>query len=310
MRQDKKRHGVVEDRDYRSLGSLQCLSSDFGLESLGEMLESPWVRVVINNWYSQARDHSHKAEATPYDASRGLLHKRLFQTDGFRVHDWPVASCRSEDNDDNSEKKVSAVTGLASSEPQDGSSPMEIDSYPSSARVQIRSTFSPGPRVTFSSRKSVWLLGGYVEDRSVPTMISPRPRIHLLPTSYTDLYAELGVLCPDSEQTALCLICGEVLNANGRGECTKHAAKCGAGACIFFLLQECQGLIMHNNKAVYVQSPYVDSHGETPQYRGRPLNLDLDRYDIFRELWTGHGIRQKVVQERGSARQVIIADFY
>ena len=144
----------------------------------------------------------------------------------------------------------------------------------------------------------------------MPLITSPRPRIRMLPTSYTDLYAELGHLCPDSEQTALCLICGEVLNANGKGECTKHSTKCGAGACIFFLLQECQGLIMHGNKAVYLQSPYVDSHGETPQYRGRPLNLDLDRYELLREVWFSHGVRQKVVAERASARQVILNDFY
>lgn len=310
LRQDKKRHSAAEDREYPSLGVLHCLLSDLGLESINEMLQSPLVRLVINNWYCQAREHTNKAEATPYDVSRAMLQKRLYQTEGFRVFDWPVESCRSEEDDEDGEKKVSAVTSLAPSEPQDGSSPMELDSYPSSARVGIRSTSSPGPHVAFSSRKTVSLLGGYIEDRSVPTRITPQPRIHMLPTSYTDLYAELGILCPDSEQTALCLICGEVLNANGKGECTRHSAKCGAGACIFFLLQECQGLIMHNNKAVYVQSPYVDSHGETPQYRGRPLNLDLDRYDIFRELWTGHGIRQKVVQERGSARQVIIADFY
>ena len=35
-------------------------------------------------------------------------------------------------------------------------------------------------------------------------------RISCLPRSYTDLYAELVSLCPDCEQIALCLICGEV----------------------------------------------------------------------------------------------------
>ena len=67
---------------------------------------------------------------------------------------------------------------------------------------------------------------------------------------------------------------------------------------------------MHGDKAAYVHSPYVDSHGETPQYRGRPLNLDLDRYNLLHELWSGHTVRQRVVAERGSSRQVIIADFY
>jgi len=137
-----------------------------------------------------------------------------------------------------------------------------------------------------------------------------RPYIDSLPTSYTDLYAKLGSLCPDSEQTSLCLICGEVLNAGGKGECTKHAYRCGGGSGIFFLLQECIGLIMHGVKAAYVHSPYVDSHGETPHYRGRPLNLDLDRYNTLHELWSGHLVRQKVISERGNSRQVIIANFY
>jgi hypothetical protein len=79
---------------------------------------------------------------------------------------------------------------------------------------------------------------------------------------------------------------------------------------MFFLLQECAGLVMHNGKAAYIHSPYVDSHGETPQYRGRPLNLDLDRYDHLREVWSGHSIRQQVLAERESSRQIIVDGFY
>ena len=67
---------------------------------------------------------------------------------------------------------------------------------------------------------------------------------------------------------------------------------------------------MHGVKAAYIHSPYVDSHGETPQYRGRPLNLDLDRYGILREMWSGHLVRERVISERANSRQVIIANFY
>lgn len=135
-------------------------------------------------------------------------------------------------------------------------------------------------------------------------------RIFYLPKSYTDLYAQLSEMCPDCEQTALCLVCGQVLNAGGKGECTKHAYKCGGGAGIYFLVQECVGLIMHGQKAAYMLSPYVDFYGETPQYRGRPLNLDLDRYRIMQSLWSGHLVREKVIAERASTRQVIIPNFY
>jgi len=309
----KHKNPILDVGGHHSLTIVNELISDLGLEYLDEMLDSAHVREIMAHWFKNACKHMEKFEVTEMnDAPKKMTQKRIFQTEGFRVLDWPLETFRSEETEKLlNEKKISNLVSSLSEEPKDGSAPMEVDSYLSPvrvARVDVRS-ISSSPVVSFSSRKSVNLLGGYVEESNA-MLVTPRPRIYVLPTSYTDLYAELGVLCPESEQTALCLICGEVLNANGKGECTKHSFKCGAGACIFFLLQECQGLIIHNGKAVYVQSPYVDSHGETPQYRGRPLNLDLDRYEIFRELWTGHGIRQKVVQERGSARQVIITDFY
>lgn len=102
----------------------------------------------------------------------------------------------------------------------------------------------------------------------------------------------------------------QILNASGKGECTKHAGRCGGGAGIYFLVQECVGLVIHEQKAAYVHSPYVDYFGETPQYRGRPLNLNLDRYHILRSLWSGHLIREKVAAERANTRQVIIPNFY
>jgi len=173
----------------------------------------------------------------------------------------------------------------------------------------------------FHFRKKMNLAGEEMDDGRVPLLgdtafeDSPvqensKPRIKRLPTSYTDLYAELGTLSPSSEQTALCLVCGEILNAAGKGECTDHAYKCGAGSGVFFLLQECVSLIVYGGKAAYIHSPYVDSHGETPQYRGRPLNLDMNRYGILQELWSGHLVREKVVSERGSSRQVIIPGYY
>jgi Proteolysis_6 C-terminal len=177
---------------------------------------------------------------------------------------------------------------------------------PSSLVTSVYSV--PLTLLTGNTRKCVPLLGGYAiqETRRDHSSLT----IPMIPTSYTDLYAELGTILPDCEQTAVCLICGQILNAGGRGECTRHAAKCGAGAGIFFLLQECTGLLLHKNKAAYIQSPYVDSHGETPQYRGRPLNLDMDRYELLRELWFSHGVRQKVVAERVGTRQMIVPDFY
>jgi len=136
------------------------------------------------------------------------------------------------------------------------------------------------------------------------------PCILALPTSYTDLYAALMSVLPDSELTAVCVVCGEVIDGKGKGLCTKHAFKCGGGSGIFYLLQECRGLILHKEKAAHVYSLYVDSHGETPKYCRRPLNLDKSRYNFFRKLWFGHLLRQEVILERSKAREIIDNNFY
>eukprot|EP00553_Chaetoceros_curvisetus_P001174 CAMPEP_0204617540 /NCGR_PEP_ID=MMETSP0717-20131115/4492_1 /ASSEMBLY_ACC=CAM_ASM_000666 /TAXON_ID=230516 /ORGANISM="Chaetoceros curvisetus" /LENGTH=467 /DNA_ID=CAMNT_0051631099 /DNA_START=70 /DNA_END=1470 /DNA_ORIENTATION=+ len=130
------------------------------------------------------------------------------------------------------------------------------------------------------SQKTLPLLRGSFEGLSKSSN-----SIKSLPISYTDLYASLGTMSPHSEVTAVCLVCGEVLDAGGKGECTKHAHICGGGSGIFFLLQECIGLALNKERAAYIPSPYVDSHGETPQYRGRPLNMDISRYEHLHELW-------------------------
>ncbi|CAN0458875.1 unnamed protein product, partial [Hapterophycus canaliculatus] len=81
---------------------------------------------------------------------------------------------------------------------------------------------------------------------------------------------------------AVCLVCGEVLDASGRGQCTKHVKECGCGVGLFFLLQECAVLLIHGRKASYFPSPYADAYGERQRhsFRGRPLFLDQRRYEV------------------------------
>jgi Proteolysis_6 C-terminal len=291
----------------------------FHMESLDDMLQSSLVQQVVSSWYDTACLHA-MSEGRVAHASmmpQATLKNRLYRTQGFRLYDWPSAGsfdvkeikeAISQIGDKDASKD--GTTEQSRSVP---SSPMQIESIaPSTALTptsEVLRKQPPPTLVTFLSKKTVALLGGFTPDTLSPKPGS-HPRVAVIPTSYTDLYAELGTLLPDCEQTAVCLICGEVLNAAGKGECTRHSYKCGAGAGMFFLLQECSGLIMHKSKAAYIHSPYVDSHGETPQYRGRPLNLDLDRYEHLREVWYGHAVRQQVVAERGSSRQVILPDFY
>ena len=123
-----------------------------------------------------------------------------------------------------------------------------------------------------------------------------------------DLYAKAGKLRPDAERTAVCLVCGQVLNSGGKGECTRHSYTCGAGTGIFFLLQDYVGLIMHQGVGSHIRSIYVDSHGETPV--GRPLYLDAARYEHLRGLWFGHGVRQEVITVREATQQAIREDYY
>jgi hypothetical protein len=293
-----------------SLVTLEKLRSLFRLEPIGEMLQSDAIRAVVSSWYEDARRHA-KAATLPSDTISGsgaAVCGRLFRTQGFRVFDWPMDSCQYNVPVNASTSKKDTPPTSKADEPQDEVAvPMEIDTIqPAGIQTSVSELISRVTRALV--KKSVPLIGGYALEPTAKN--SGRPRVARIPSSYTDLYAELGQLLPDSEQTAVCLICGEVLNAGGKGECTRHSFKCGAGTGMFFLLQECAGLIMHNGKAAYIHSPFVDSHGETPQYRGRPLNLDLDRYDHLNEVWSGHGIRQQVVAERGGSRQVIVPDFY
>jgi len=303
--------GVQEnDNTFTTLAELHTL---FRLEPISEILQSDAIRQVVSNWYETARSHA-KAKALPaatISRSGASVTSRLFETQGFRVYDWPMESCHNAANRNQLDRKYKEKETSASQD-KIGGTPMEIDSPVEPDVLPINPAVQPQAHpslVTFSSKKNVKLIGGYTLEAN-PMVNNKRPRVSVVPTSYTDLYAELSQLLPDSEQTAVCLVCGEVLNAGGKGECTRHSYKCGAGTGMFFLLQECAGLIMHNGKAAYIHSPYVDSHGETPQYRGRPLNLDLDRYAHLHEVWSGHSIRQQVLAERESSRQIIVDGFY
>ena len=289
------------------------LCSHFMFEPMRDMVSSPLTLEIVSNWYKTAVHQGRLAAGGLVGTSSGrsALWARLYRTQGFREFDWPSPG-ESEKSQHVHSPKEKATGKIATAEqPEDGPNAMQIEKLVSRASAvstsELVSERKPPPLVAYTSKKTIPLLGGFAADLSRP---NPRPRVLRMPVAYTDLYAELGSLMPECEQIAVCLVCGEVLNAGGKGECTRHAYKCGAGAGIFFLLQECSGLILHRSKAAYIHSPYVDSHGETPQHRGRPLNLDLDRYEHLREIWYSHSVRQHVIAERGSSRQVILNDFY
>ena len=94
--------------------------------------------------------------------------------------------------------------------------------------------------------------------------------------------------------------------------CTLHARKVGSGIGIFFLVQKCTILLMHNNKSAYSPSLYVDEHGEEDVglRRGRPLFFSEERNQALERLWRTHGIPREVSQIRSTSDRVIRDNWY
>merc|ERR1712154_758452 len=121
--------------------------------------------------------------------------------------------------------------------------------------------------------------------------------------------------------SAVCLITGTILKAGlprrytrkdlrPPGACTLHARRIGSG--IFFLIQKCTVLLVHNKKSAYSASLYVDENGEedTGLTRGRPLYLNNDRLQALEHLWRSHGIPREVAQIRSTSDRVIRDNWY
>ena len=126
-----------------------------------------------------------------------------------------------------------------------------------------------------------------------------------------------------SSETAICLLTGAVMRSGSSrrafsraqrppGACTIHARKNGSGIGIFFLVQKCTVLLMHNNKSAYSASLYVDEHGEEDPglRRGRPLFLNEARYRALEQLWRQQGIPREVAQIRSTSDRVIRDNWY
>jgi len=127
-----------------------------------------------------------------------------------------------------------------------------------------------------------------------------------------------------SSETAICLLTGTVMRSGSSrrgftsrssrppGACTMHARRHGSGIGIFFLVQKCTVLLMHNNKSAYSPSIYVDEHGEEDPglRRGRPLFLNDARYRALEGLWRQQGIPREVAQIRSTSDRVIRDNWY
>lgn len=137
-----------------------------------------------------------------------------------------------------------------------------------------------------------------------------RPEMIQLPHVYTQFHSILTSMCP-FEFPAVCLTCGAVIDAGGKGLCSLHASKCGADNSVFFLLQDCHILLSHHMRCSYFPAPYLDYHGERHrQVRGKPLHLDTNRFNSLYQLWLSHNIPQEVAHNRQNSTRIIIQGYY
>ena len=124
-------------------------------------------------------------------------------------------------------------------------------------------------------------------------------------------------------EPALCLLCGTLLCAGpkckraasrggGPAECTLHAAACGGGACLFFLVHQGVVLLVDGGRAAYHGSIYLDAHGEEDRglRRGKPLYLNAARIAELAALWRAHGVPLEVARARASASTLIPLEYF
>jgi hypothetical protein len=194
------------------------------------------------------------------------------------------------------------------------------------------SRIGPGPRGQRGERFEYKIANHVMKDLSHLGMVhlsgAPSSCLVKLPKSFVELYSIVNEVkgresnSDDTDEdngyeTAVCLLTGAVMRSARRskgseGTCTLHARKTGSGIGIFFLIQKCTVLLMHNNKSAYSPSLYVDEHGEEDVglRRGRPLFFSEERYQVLETLWRTHGIPREVSQIRSTSDRVIRDNWY
>ncbi|KAJ8518930.1 hypothetical protein ONZ45_g4061 [Pleurotus djamor] len=108
---------------------------------------------------------------------------------------------------------------------------------------------------------------------------------------------------------AICLLCGTTccmqshcctdFDHNDRGECNMHTRECGGVIGLYFLVKRCSLLYLYANNGTFVQSPYLDAHGEIDpsMRRGRRQYLHHARWEEIRKTWFNHGIPTAVARK-------------
>ncbi|KAF4566585.1 hypothetical protein EYR36_012016 [Pleurotus pulmonarius] len=140
-------------------------------------------------------------------------------------------------------------------------------------------------------------------------------RLARLPLVLDNLFTdqEKALTCPRCNtvplDAAICLLCGVTCcmqshcctdyEYNDRGECNMHTRDCGGVIGIYFLVKRCSLLYLYANNGTFVQSPYLDAHGEIDisMRRGRRQYLHHARWEDIRKTWLNHGIPTSVARK-------------
>ncbi|KAL3922161.1 MAG: hypothetical protein SGILL_002354 [Bacillariaceae sp.] len=135
------------------------LESIFKLESITQMLKSEDVRKVVANWYDTSVSHekSSRLPSATMSGSGAIVTNRLYQTQGYRIYDWPMESCH--------DAAIAAEGSQPKASDDSDSNAMEIDND-QVATTPKASSPAPSPKpspsiVTFKSKRSVPLIGGF-----------------------------------------------------------------------------------------------------------------------------------------------------
>ena len=83
-----------------------------------------------------------------------------------------------------------------------------------------------------------------------------RPQLFSMPSSYAQLHSQLTAISGLSFP-ALCLICGAVMDANGKGNCAAHSKSCNNDGGIMFLLQVSQSIFIRETISVVIQFDWM-----------------------------------------------------
>ncbi len=94
---------------------------------------------------------------------------------------------------------------------------------------------------------------------------------------------------------------------NNPGECTLHTRNCGHGVGAYFLIQSYCVILMHDSRASFYPSLYLDVNGETDNSKGqnRPMFLSMKRKQKVEEIYKNHMIPYEVARNRATKDKVI-----